>query len=153
MQNIFELAYYANNVIENQRKNEFGLLIDDAIDRAGLKKKNVADEAGIHPTSLSRIISGEIGAARPTAIALVDAINKLANREVLNPNAIEKAGHSSGEAFASETINLGEDVRVQLLNAKNMTEEDKAEYARDFMTAYEIAKRRIEEKKKKNESP
>lgn len=79
-----KLAYYANKVKNSEEKtNEFGVLVDDSIDDAGLKKKNVADEAGIHPTSLSRILKGA-GVERDTASGIVRAINKLANREVVD---------------------------------------------------------------------
>lgn len=79
-----QLAYYAKSVNKIAKNNEFGLLIDKSIDEAKLKKKHVAEEAGIHPTSLSRIISGEMGVARETAILIVKAINKIANREVVS---------------------------------------------------------------------
>ena len=79
-----QLALYANTVKKRLETTEqFGVLIDFAIDEAGLKKKNVADVAGIHPTSLSRIIRGA-GVERDTASGIVRAINKLANREVLD---------------------------------------------------------------------
>lgn len=78
------LTYDVKNVENLNKNNGFGLLIDKAIDEAGLKKKAVALKAGIHPGSLSRIISGEIGVARDTAISLVRATNRLANRELVN---------------------------------------------------------------------
>ena len=81
---MIQLAYYAKGVNKTDRKIKFGQLIDKSIDTAKLKKKDIAREAGIHPTSLSRIISAEMGATRETVVSIVKAINKIANREIVS---------------------------------------------------------------------
>lgn len=79
-----KLALYAKTVRISEPKNsDFGALIDLSIEQAGLKKKKVAEKAGIHPTSLSRIISGA-GVERDTATSIVSAINVLSNKSVID---------------------------------------------------------------------
>lgn len=68
--------------VQQNTKNAFGKWLDIIIDSSGLKKKIIAKKAGIHPGSLSRILSGEIGVAKETARALINAVNELAGREI-----------------------------------------------------------------------
>lgn len=78
-------------------------------------------------------------------IGLAKLFKKDANEALL------LAGHAPIDVSNTETIELNENVRIQLLNAKDYSEEDKQEFMRDFQTAFEIAKRRINDKKKQNE--
>jgi hypothetical protein len=76
-----DLAYYAK-----MSENKFGKWLDNLIDKSGLKKKNIALEAGIHYNSLSRIISGVINVTPETATSVMQALNKLSGRELADIN-------------------------------------------------------------------
>lgn len=74
------LTYYVNPVMSDV--NKFGSWFRPIVEASRLKKKVIAEEAGIDPVSFSRILNGAHGASMPTALALVRAINKLAGREL-----------------------------------------------------------------------
>jgi transcriptional regulator with XRE-family HTH domain len=52
------------------------------MESSGLKQRVIAARAGIHPVSLSRIMSGNHGVDPDTALALVEAVNGLVGREL-----------------------------------------------------------------------
>jgi plasmid maintenance system antidote protein VapI len=88
-----EIAFYAKT--GGKLMTNFGSLLSSAIDKGKLKKKDVAGSAGIHPTTLSRILSGAIGVSRETAIALVLAVNNLRGQELINEDeALNALGFS-----------------------------------------------------------
>lgn len=99
-----KLALNANRM-KKKGQEKFAKLIDKSIDEAGLKKKNVAEEADIHPTSLSRIIACEQGIADNTAIDLIRAINTLANRNIIDETfALSLIGRTSADNDVYEIL-------------------------------------------------
>lgn len=77
-----KLTCYVNKSVENK----FPKWIGELIAESGLVGKVVAEKAGIKAGSLSRIFSGEAGIKKETAIALMEAINKMTGRETANLN-------------------------------------------------------------------
>ena len=65
-------------------KMRFAELLNAAIEDIGLKRNRVANAAGIHPTSFSKILNWGVNVAEPTANNLVNTLNYTANREVIN---------------------------------------------------------------------
>ena len=126
----------------SKRREELGITLDVLEERTKIKKQHLSVLERAAPHSLT---GKAVTPKRPT-------VEKIA-RGLESPieDALEAAGYVSQNNSNIETLDLDENVRVQLLNAKNYSEEDKREFLRDFQTAYEIAKRRIEEKKKHNE--
>ncbi len=122
---------------------EFGLLIDNAIDDAGLDKETVAAETGIHFTTLYRIISGELGIDKARAPALVRAINKLAREEIIDEReAMKKAGFEI-DSGNCRTIQIGDGVCVVISPADKFSTNQLNEIARDLQLTFEVARRRI----------
>lgn len=125
----YALAFYANAMSDhngNGKPQSFGSIVDHAIEVTGLKKKSVAKEAGIHATSLSRIIAGE-GVARDTAIAVIRAINRMAGREVVNEvEGLKTAGYAIEGAPPPKPQTVAE--FVQRLSAMGFDIQLSAEY-------------------------
>ena len=65
-------------------KMRFAELLNAAIEDIGLKRNRVANAAGIHPTSFSKILNWGVNVAEPTANNLVNTLNYTANREIIN---------------------------------------------------------------------
>ena len=99
-----QLTFYVNKTVNELQKLAFGKLLEQAIDSAELKKKFVAAKSEVHAVSLSRILKGEYGVKRPTAIRLIDAINETAGRELIDKRkGLEVAGYSSDDEDTERT--------------------------------------------------
>jgi hypothetical protein len=92
------LTCHVNKGVDITQQKEFGAWLGNLIDTYKLKRREVAEVAEIHHVSLSRIIKGEYGVKRPTAIRLIDAINTVAGREIADKSeGLALAGYSSDE--------------------------------------------------------
>lgn len=79
----------------------------------------------------------------PELVAKLVKVLQVSENEILNA-----IGYATDSSNYIETTELDENVRVQLLGAKHFSDEDKREFIEAFQVAYEVAKRRIAEKKK-----
>ena len=76
------LTFCVNTVAKKEKMNGFGKWFKPIVEATDLKKKAIAEKAGIDPVSFSRILNGEHGTAKQTAIDLINAVNELAVRQV-----------------------------------------------------------------------
>jgi ribosome-binding protein aMBF1 (putative translation factor) len=80
-----------------------------------------------------------------------EVVNKLSKTlEISEIEILNAIGYApqNGNTF---NINIGEDVRLSLLHGEKLTEEEQQEFVQAFNVAYEIAKKRIDEKRAKKE--
>jgi transcriptional regulator with XRE-family HTH domain len=129
----------------------FGAWLKHQRELADVPQVAVAKKANIHVVQLSRIENGHSGVKRDNLVLLVDAINELTKGHTINKDeALKKAGFALTGAD-NVTINVGEDVRLILLD-KDVSPEDQEEYERAVALAVAMAKQRIADKRK-NQGP
>jgi transcriptional regulator with XRE-family HTH domain len=125
----------------------FGAWLKHQRELAEVPQVAVAKKANIHVVQLSRIENGHSGVKRDNLVLLVDAINELTKGHTINKDeALKKAGFALTGAD-NVTINVGEDVRLILLD-KDVSSEDQEEYERAVALAVAMAKQRIADKRK-----
>lgn len=128
----------------------FGEHLKEKMDEAGIKAAELSRRSGVTKQNIGRLVNNTphtITNALPTTEK--PTVEKLA--KALNwtlDDALLAAGIAPENNSNIETTQFDENVRVQLLGAKHFTEDDKREYLESFQVAYEVAKRRIAEKKK-----
>jgi len=137
----FDAETFARWMQENYSKDKYG------------NYENFAKIIKSNPATISRLMTAKKQTLtdkpsqpkRDLVIRLAEEFNKDIDEALL------LAGYAPKESMVAETAELDENVRVQLLGAKHFTEEDKREYMEAFQVAYEVAKRRIAERKKQTE--
>ena len=130
--------------MKKKNQTEFAALILKALKTSKVKKKEVVAELGIHETSFSRTISGEI--KKPMALALIHTINKLAQSEVVNQSrALSLIGYADGEQSV-RTRYIGEGFQL-VVEGEKFSEKDLSEIISDLRFALEITLCRIKENK------
>lgn len=118
-------------LMENDQKTNFGRLLSSAIEIAGVKKKLVAAKADIKEGSLSRILNGEHGVKKPTAAKLIEAVNELAGREVINlQDGLAVAGYSP---FKIEATTEEDALLMTLLSKHRELSSEQKEQFRPFV--------------------
>lgn len=144
------LTSYVKNVSKIKQSKEFGAVINAAIEEVGLKKKDVAEKAGIDLVSLSRIINNVHGAAYDTAVNIIDAINNLANRTVLDKEKTLNS-HGYSQTDPKDTFQIGTGLRINFTGSI-FNEEQKREILRIFrLVTFGLQNMPDDEKRNKNE--
>jgi transcriptional regulator with XRE-family HTH domain len=129
----------------------FGAWLKHQRELASVPQNAAAKKANIHVVQLSRIENGHSGVKRDNLVLIVDAINGLSKGHIINKDeALKKAGFALTGA-ENVTIDVGEDVRLILLD-RDVSPEDQEEYERAVALAVAMAKQRILEKRK-NKGP
>lgn len=123
---------------------EFGAWIKEHREKHHLSQAGAAQRAAIDRQQWYRIESGKSGTKRDTVIAIANAVSADVGE------ALRRAGFSN-EKNGSLDIQIADDIRVSLLNGKDYTDEDRAEFEIGLGAAYEALKARIEERKRRNE--
>lgn len=80
----------------------------------------------------------------------VDAVDTMAKVLGISIDEARLAAGYASSTNDSTAIKIGDDVRVSMLGAKDFTDDDREEFTRAFEIAYEMAKKRIEDKRKED---
>lgn len=145
------LTYDVKDVIK-EKNNSFGRWFNEIIETTGLKKKRIADKADINPVSLSRILSGEHGIAKPTAIALIEAINELAGREIADMETGLRLVAGIGEKDSRpELSDIDDEFAALFYDSAHWSEEYRNEALDMAKTIFKRYQEKEKEKQKKME--
>lgn len=141
------LTYDVKRQFELTITMQFGKWLDEIIEQTGIKKRVIAEKAGIKPGSLSRIISGEHGAAKQTAIDLMSAINNISGREVadINTGLQLVAGVRPDNGLHPQLEEMMKNISYRL--KEGFTEADKDALFKEMEFAVDVALQRLESRK------
>lgn len=122
----------------------FGEWFRPLIEQTGLKKKAIAEHAGIQPESLSRILSGN-GVAKETALSLARSLNELAGREIADEEMAIRLAVGLDAAGPEAHFDL-DFLRISF-KEDNISPEDREELMEDVRHSLERMRRRKEQEK------
>ncbi len=129
-------------MIKREPSKDFVNLVNDATKHAKVRKSKIAVEIGMHQSTLTRIFRGELGVNKPTATAIVKAINRLAGHTVIDETeALQIAGFQREEKEFL-VFNLGDGAQLQLED--KFSDLEQKEIVEILQIGFEIAVGKIE---------
>lgn len=133
--------------------DSFGKWLRECIRESGLSNAEVGRRVGVSGTHIGNLVrdfspNTKNGIGKPSP-ELAEALANLFKKPV--DEALVLAGYAPRQTNNIFNIGLDENVRLSLFHGSKFTEDEREEFIEAFNVAYEIAKRRVEQKRKNKE--